>query len=604
MFCRKCGKEIPDDSVFCPKCGAATESEASPKEELTDTPEQREQIQDKPMRCEVCFRQLTTKLEKCPNCDTPNPFYDGEKDEDSVSIISEINQKIKNNPTEMKRKSRKKTLSKLLIIAAALAAVVAAALIVFIPQAGIGFEYELVDNDHYAITKYTGSGTDVTVPDTIWFKPVTSIATSISGNASPTETGKPGVKRVKLGKNISVIGMDAFKGYTSLEELDCSAVEIKNGKELLINDFAFQNCTNLKKITFPHSGISIGRSAFSKCSSLEDIITAEQHILFTSEDENYRATIGTFENNSYIGENAFLGCTSLKNLSLINTRVDSSAFMDCTGIIELSMTAGELGDITPAEMIPQDNTGESLREAALKAAQLRAQGLNPSSKAFKGCTGLKTATLNFLEKKPIPNETFYGCTALTSVFGANISAIGDNAFGECSSLSEVEFETFPSDISGTAFNGCTKLERDGGLGTRHEFAATNIVGMSEAEAIKKLGNYRIFDNYGFDWYLFEDKGISFGVGQGTHRMTLYEGAYVASGYGEIDNVQIGMTVGEIFRYIGRQTIYMSEMDNNLYFFSYQCGDITFDFMIYSSTHGFPDDNSIVSYCWVNDGYYD
>ena len=24
MFCKKCGKEIPDDSAFCPKCGADT----------------------------------------------------------------------------------------------------------------------------------------------------------------------------------------------------------------------------------------------------------------------------------------------------------------------------------------------------------------------------------------------------------------------------------------------------------------------------------------------------------------------------------------------------------------------------------------------------
>ena len=24
MFCKKCGREIPDDSAFCPKCGANT----------------------------------------------------------------------------------------------------------------------------------------------------------------------------------------------------------------------------------------------------------------------------------------------------------------------------------------------------------------------------------------------------------------------------------------------------------------------------------------------------------------------------------------------------------------------------------------------------
>jgi uncharacterized membrane protein YvbJ len=30
MFCTKCGKQIPDDSVFCPECGAAIRSEQSP----------------------------------------------------------------------------------------------------------------------------------------------------------------------------------------------------------------------------------------------------------------------------------------------------------------------------------------------------------------------------------------------------------------------------------------------------------------------------------------------------------------------------------------------------------------------------------------------
>lgn len=26
MFCRKCGKEIPDDAAFCTRCGTATEA--------------------------------------------------------------------------------------------------------------------------------------------------------------------------------------------------------------------------------------------------------------------------------------------------------------------------------------------------------------------------------------------------------------------------------------------------------------------------------------------------------------------------------------------------------------------------------------------------
>ncbi len=42
MFCRKCGKEIPDDSVFCPKCGMNCEIklniEQDKKVELNKTP--------------------------------------------------------------------------------------------------------------------------------------------------------------------------------------------------------------------------------------------------------------------------------------------------------------------------------------------------------------------------------------------------------------------------------------------------------------------------------------------------------------------------------------------------------------------------------------
>lgn len=531
MFCRKCGKEIPDDSVFCPKCGATVADE---KETDSTEPEQDE--------------ETSVKEDIVPS-----------ENEDSVSIIREINKKIKNDAKESKQRIHKKTASKLLIIAAALAAVVAAALIVFIPQAGIGFEYELVDNDHYAIIKYTGSDTEVTVPDTIWFKPVTIISASAFNGTNITD--------VKIGKNIIGIGESAFIKCNSLKELDCSAAEMADGSNFLIMDEAFSGCTALKKVTLPNSGIAISNEAFKNCSALEEIK------IFGHDSPYYSAAIGIVGKNNKIGARAFEHCTSLKSLALEKVNLGRYAFSECTGLTELWIDGGSL------------ERGE-----------------------FMGCTQLKSVEIYFSSNSYYPqgisDECFAGCSALENFSGSNISSIGYNAFLNCAELSELNFDPNPTDISDRAFEGCTKLERNSGLGARHEFAATNFVGMPEAEAVKKLGNYRIFDNYGFDWYMFEDKGISFGVGQGTHRMTLYEGAYVASGYGKIDNVQIGMTVGEIFRYIGRQTIYMSPMDNDLYFFSYQCGDITFDFMIYSPTYGFPDDNSIVSYCWVNDGYYD
>lgn len=35
MFCKKCGEQIPDDSVFCPKCGQALNETRNQEEPAT-----------------------------------------------------------------------------------------------------------------------------------------------------------------------------------------------------------------------------------------------------------------------------------------------------------------------------------------------------------------------------------------------------------------------------------------------------------------------------------------------------------------------------------------------------------------------------------------
>ncbi len=57
MYCRKCGALIPDDSLFCPKCGAPQVPEA-------------EKVSARPMQEESILKEM-----KCPNCGAPlNPM--------------------------------------------------------------------------------------------------------------------------------------------------------------------------------------------------------------------------------------------------------------------------------------------------------------------------------------------------------------------------------------------------------------------------------------------------------------------------------------------------------------------------------------------------
>lgn len=61
MFCVKCGTEIPDDAVFCPKCGAKQESTGNPAGAGNTAEKQKENIVASPEVQEL----------KCPGCGAP-----------------------------------------------------------------------------------------------------------------------------------------------------------------------------------------------------------------------------------------------------------------------------------------------------------------------------------------------------------------------------------------------------------------------------------------------------------------------------------------------------------------------------------------------------
>ena len=191
------------------------------------------------------------------------------------------------------------------------------------------FKYEISDNE-VTITEYTGNGGDVTIPDKIDGKPVTSIGkyafydctglTSITIPDSVTSIGSgvfswcTGLTSITIPDSVTSIGDDAFYNtawydnkpdglvyagrfaYKFKGEMeDNTKIVLKSGTKG-IADSAFSGCTGLTSITIPDSVTSIGGGAFIGCTGLTSITIPDS---VTS-----------------IGDYAFYGCTGLKSITI------------------------------------------------------------------------------------------------------------------------------------------------------------------------------------------------------------------------------------------------------------------------------------------------
>ena len=72
MFCKKCGKEISDDSKFCEGCGENLEVNSKvvninetnpPKKEAINTEDNSDFI-----RCRSCGKRVAKSIKTCPHC--------------------------------------------------------------------------------------------------------------------------------------------------------------------------------------------------------------------------------------------------------------------------------------------------------------------------------------------------------------------------------------------------------------------------------------------------------------------------------------------------------------------------------------------------------
>ncbi len=172
-----------------------------------------------------------------------------------------------------------------------------------------------------------------------------------------------------------------------------------------IEDYAFQNCTNLSSITIPNSILNIGSYAFSNCSSLSSI---------------------TLPNSlKHIDEYAFYFCTSLQSIVLPDSisQISSSCFYNTN--------------------ISSINIPDNVKSIG--------------NQAFGFCANLRKANLSNVIN--IDDYAFYYCTTIDSIIFPNtLKRIGYNAFHHCDSIKSVILPNSLTELAESSFSYCHSLE--------------------------------------------------------------------------------------------------------------------------------------------------
>ena len=204
-----------------------------------------------------------------------------------------------------------------------------------------------------------------------------------------------------LGVDVRYIQSSAFSRCSGLKELKL------NSRLREIGDYAFAHCGNISGcLSIPKTVEDVGRSAFSNCDSLTEVIVE-----------------GNTDGTSILPR-AFLSCDLLEKVTLENvTSIGESAFENCSKLVNI-----ELGDFN---RITQE--------------------------MFSGCKILSSVGMN--KVTVIEKEAFKGCTGLTSMVDLeNVNQIGEGAFRDCTGLAEFTIPDKVTSIGAYAFGNCSNVE--------------------------------------------------------------------------------------------------------------------------------------------------
>lgn len=134
------------------------------------------------------------------------------------------------------------------------------------------YQYTLDDAGNATIVAYTGTGTSVTIPETVGGHPVTAIgeyAFSPYSNVHNSNDNCYDITTVNIEAKLTSIREAAFSGCENLTTINLPDTITEMGYGV------FEGCTALESIAFPRGMTEIPNATFSACTSLESITIPE-----------------------------------------------------------------------------------------------------------------------------------------------------------------------------------------------------------------------------------------------------------------------------------------------------------------------------------------
>ena len=263
------------------------------------------------------------------------------------------------------------------------------------------------------------------------------------------------ITSVEFGGDCSYVGNSAFRGCTSLKEINA------DNKLTEVKKYAFAN-TNLRSVTFNNLK-TIEPHAFEDCVELSSITIQRCNTIGSSAFKGCK-NLNTVNNKKFtitptvIYDEAFKGCKNLNNISLEYCNdIKTMAFQNCIGLTKISLNGC----------------------------------INIGSSAFKGCENLSQISLSVCSN--IYEDAFVNCTNLTRVYIPNTSIFAElkDRYAFCKKTENEEY--------------IPKLENEECILKSNEHFNTYFYISPEMINQYKEKNYNGISNY---WYYYKNYMIT------------------------------------------------------------------------------------------------